>query len=141
MSIHKRNCFITMVQSWRKFVLIISLTLISAAASRAGRANGHSTEYINNPSKITVKFEENIRDNIQKRMLLIIDDLFAIHQQLLLHYVPVNTSRELKQLQGELSEMKRALQNCDFQVNRTQRRDNATILCGQLSVLLQTVYV
>jgi hypothetical protein len=64
------------------------------------------------------------------------DDLSAVRQQLNPHHV-VNTPRQ--RLQGELSEMKRALQNCDFQVNRMQRCDNANLLCGQLFIMLQTV--
>ena len=97
-----------MAESWGKFMLIISLMLISSAALHAGRANVHSTEYINNSSNITVKYEGNIRDSIQKRMLLTIDDLYAVHQLLLLHNMPVNTSREREQLQRELSKMKQA---------------------------------
>jgi hypothetical protein len=105
--------------------------LISAAAMHAGRANGHSTEFINNASNITGKYEWTIRSNIQERMLLTIDDLSAVRQQLLLHYVVVNTSREREKLQRELSEMKRALQNCNFQVNRMQGWDNTKLICGQ----------
>lgn len=126
-----------MVQSCGNCVSIISLVLISAVALHAGR--GHSSDDIYNSSNITVKYAENIRDKLTKRMVLTIDDLFAVHQQLLLHYVSVNSSQEQEQQPGELSKMKRALQNCDFQVNRMQRRDNAKLLCGQLTILLLTV--
>ena len=127
-----------MAPSCGKCVLIISLVLISAAELHAGRANVHSTEYINNSSNITVKYAENIRDNIRKRMMLTTDELFAVSQQLHPHHVFVNTSREREQLQ-EVSKIKRALQNCESQVSRMQRRENAKLLCGQLFIMLQTV--
>jgi hypothetical protein len=119
-----------MAQSWGKFMLKISMMLIFSAALHAGRTYGHSTEYINSPSNISVKYAEKIRNKIRERMMSTTDDLSAVRQQLNLHHVLVNTSRAEEQLQREVSEMKRALQNCDFQVNRKQRRDNAKILCG-----------
>jgi hypothetical protein len=127
-----------MAQSCKKCVVIISLVLISAAELHDGRANGLPTEDINNPINISVKYAENIRDNIQKRMLLRNDDLSKVHQQLLLHYVSVDkvdNLREREHLQRELSKMKRVLQYCVFQVNRMQSGNNIELPCGQLSIM------
>jgi hypothetical protein len=119
-----------MVHSGGKLMLKISLVLIFSAALHAGRTNLQSTEDINNPGNITAKYTENIRYNIEKRMLLIIDDLSAVRHQLHPHHVPLKTSREQEQLHGELSRMKLALQNSDFRVNMMQRRDNAKLFSG-----------
>lgn len=125
-----------MAQSWGKFMLKISLVLISSTATHADRANVHSTDDINNSSNITVKYAEKIRNKIQQRMMSTTDDLSAVRQQLNPHHALVNISWEREQLQGKLSEMTRALQNCDFQVKRTQRRDNPKLHCGQLFIML-----
>jgi hypothetical protein len=127
--IKNRVCFIVMDQSCVKFVLLFLLLLIFAVSSR--HASGHSLEDSNKSNHTIVPHVENIRDNIQKRVLLTFDDLFAIHQQLLLHYVQLNTSHERKQLQEKMCQLKRALQNCEIQVSRLQRRNKANLLCGQ----------
>lgn len=127
--IKNRVCFIVMDQSCVKFVLLFLLLLIFAVSSR--HASEHSTENSNKSNHTIVPHVKNIRDNVQKRLLLAFVDLFAVHQQLLLHYVLLNTSHERKQLQEKMSQLEGALQNCEIQVSRMQRRDKANLLCGQ----------
>jgi hypothetical protein len=127
--IKNRVCFIVMDQSCVKFVLLLLLLLIFAVSSR--HASGQSSEDSNKSNHTIVPHVENIRDNIQKRVMLTFDDLFAIHQQLLLHYVQLKTSHEWKQLQEKMSQLKRALPNCEIQVGRMQRGDKTNLLSGQ----------
>ena len=118
-------------ESGEKFVLLILLLLIFAASSRDIRADGHSTEDINKSNHTIVPYVQKIRDNIQKRMMLTIDELIAVYEQLDPQQRQVNASGMRKQLQEKMSQMKRALQNCEIQVSRIQRRDKANLLCGQ----------
>ena len=115
-------------ESGEKFVLLILLLLIFAASSHA---NGHSTEDNNKSNHTIVPYVQKIRDKIQKRMMLTIDELIAVYEQLDPQQRQVNASGMRKQLQEKMSQMKRALQNCEIQVSRIQRRHKANLLCGQ----------
>jgi hypothetical protein len=130
-----RACCNKMSQSWEKFVLIISLLLIAAAASHTSCANRHSTEDTTSTNGIAGQYAENIKGTIQKHMQLINDDLFAVRRQLQLQHERVDKFRCL-QLQERMSKMTQALRNCDIQVRGVRRQDTAKLLCGQLTVLL-----
>lgn len=64
-------------------MLLLPLLLAFAAASQnTVSANGQSERDTNIPNGITQQYQQNIIENIEKRLLNVVNELAAIHRQL-----------------------------------------------------------